>query len=59
MLNEFIGKYVHIYSGFYSYMTNPDRGIVLDVNEKWLKLETRNNIILLDVNKISKVKTDK
>lgn len=34
MLNEFIGKYVHIYSGFYSYMTNPDRGIVLDVNEK-------------------------
>ncbi|MGL1893671.1 MAG: hypothetical protein OCD02_18675 [Spirochaetaceae bacterium] len=56
MLNEVIGKEVYVYSGIMSYLTNPDRGIVLGIDDKWLKLETKRTNLLLEVKKINRIR---
>jgi hypothetical protein len=55
MLQEFLGKTVTIYLGVVSSFTDAIKGEVVDIKDSWLKLRTRRNIELINIDKISRI----
>jgi len=55
MLQELVGKTVTIHLGIASTFTDSVKGEIVEIKDSWLKLQTRRNIELINVEKISRV----
>jgi hypothetical protein len=55
MLQELLGKTVTIYLGVVSSFTDSVKGEVVDVKDSWLKLQTKRDIEMINVDKISRI----
>lgn len=59
MIHNFIGNKVTVYCGVYSYILGPDVGTITDIDDKWLQLETKKDVIIIEIDRISKIKLRK
>lgn len=55
MLNEIIGKKVHLYIGMVSELTKPFTGIIDSVDSNWVYFVEKRRTQLIPINKISRI----
>ncbi len=55
MLQELLGKTVTIYLGVVSSFSDAVKGEVIEVKESWLKVQTKRDIELINVERISRI----
>ncbi len=59
MLKEFIGKKVSVHCGIYSAFAGADVGTITRIDDRWLQLETNREVLIIDINRITRVKAKK
>jgi hypothetical protein len=55
MLQELLGKTVTIYLGVVSSFSDRVKGEVIEVKESWLKVQTKRDIELINVERIIRI----